>query len=131
MMPRTGYIGQVPPDVEPVTEHAWRQQTALAWQGSDGTVWNGVPVGGLTDGASIPRWCWSIIGLHPLSPSMLPMTTIHDEQCRLQVRPWHVVHRETYAQLMSPDNPNRPPAWKARVVQAATMLAGPRWKVTP
>jgi hypothetical protein len=37
-----------------------------------------VPSGFVTDGASIPRWLWSLVGLHPRSPEIGQAAAMHD-----------------------------------------------------
>jgi hypothetical protein len=40
-----------------------------------------VPAGFTTDGASIPPFCWLLVG-HPYSPSSLRAAILHDWMCR-------------------------------------------------
>jgi len=37
-----------------------------------------VHAGFITDGASIPRWLWSLVGLHPRSPEIGQAAALHD-----------------------------------------------------
>lgn len=48
----------------------------LAWAENGDTYL--VPGGFVTDGASIPRWLWSVVGLHPRSPEIGQAAALHD-----------------------------------------------------
>ena len=39
-----------------------------------------IPMSYVTDGASIPQWCWSIVGT-PYSPRFITAAIVHDYMC--------------------------------------------------
>lgn len=39
-----------------------------------------IPMSYITDGASIPQWCWSIVGT-PYSPRFITAAIVHDYMC--------------------------------------------------
>lgn len=47
----------------------------------DGKKWL-VPKGAPTDGASIPKWLWPILG-HPFDPEFVNAAIVHDHYCRI------------------------------------------------
>lgn len=49
------------------------------------------PAGSVVDGASIPRWLWSIIG-GPFEGKYRDASVIHDVYCKTQTRPSWRVH---------------------------------------
>ena len=83
------------------------------------------PKGSVVDGASIPKFAWSIIG-GPFEGLYRDASVIHDIACDEKRRPWNMVHETFYwAMLTSGVDPT-----KAKIMYAAVYHFGPRW-VTP
>lgn len=93
----------------------------LVWVDADGRAWR-VPRGALSDGASIPRWAWVVIG-HPFDWPYRRAAILHDHQCRTRPETSAAVHWR-FRQAMLADGA---PAWRAWLVWAAVRVAGPRW----
>lgn len=116
-----GYIGRI------ITE--WlddgRQMRILepfAYIAQSGTRWD-VPEGSIVDGASIPRFAWTMIG-GPFEGSYREASVIHDVACVEKTRPWQDVHAVFYeAMRASGVGPI-----KAKVMYAAVYHFGPRWE---
>ncbi len=84
-----------------------------------------VPEGTIVDGASIPQPLWSIVG-GPFSGRYRAASVIHDYYCETKIRDWLSVHRVFYdAMITSGVDPD-----KARIMYAAVLRFGPRWKLT-
>lgn len=75
-----------------------------------------------TDGASIPSWAQSFIGL-PFDPSFIKAAVIHDHYCKRQVRNMFETHWVFYDALISSGVTER----KAKIMYAAIMIGGPKW----
>jgi hypothetical protein len=66
----------------------------LGWQDNDGyKLW--LPEGWRWNGSSIPEFAWPLIG-HPLTPSFLYASALHDAGCRARTEPSHIVHKRFY-----------------------------------
>jgi hypothetical protein len=70
-----------------------------------------VPCGFTSDGATIPRWAWSLIGYHPLHCQVIMAAILHDYLISIG---WNGRDRDGLfrAQLIS-DNV---PKWKAKLM---------------
>lgn len=89
----------------------------------DGTKW-GVPAGTITDGASIPRPLWSIVG-SPFTGNYIRAAVVHDHFCDARTRPWKNVHAVFYhAMLAGGEGENL-----AKLMYLGVYYAGPRWDV--
>jgi len=90
------------------------------------------PSGTLTDGASIPKMFFKMIGA-PRSHEFLNAATLHDAYCGIGNEGltqyhsdiWQNVHRMFYDALRVDGTP----AIKAKIMYAAVYLAGPRWNM--
>lgn len=88
---------------------------------SKGGKWP-VAKGAMIDGASIPRFAWSIIG-GPFEGKYRNASVIHDWYCDRRTRPWREVHRMFHeAMLAAGVDPVT-----AKVMYTAVAWAGPRW----
>lgn len=86
---------------------------------NDGVV---VPIGYVTDGASIPRLFWSLIG-HPFEGRFIRPALDHDIRCEFRVGPWRDVHRRFFATLKAEGI-----GWLRRSLMfLAVRFFGPRW----
>jgi hypothetical protein len=87
----------------------------------EGERWE-APEGSKVDGASIPRFAWSIIG-GPFEGEYRDASVIHDVACVKKTRHWAEVHRMFYtAMLTAGVSPT-----KAKIMYAAVYHFGPRW----
>lgn len=75
-----------------------------------------------TDGASIPRAAWTIIG-GPFEGPHRDAAIVHDYYCVHRVMPWRKVHRMFYEASLNAGTD----IITAKVMYAAVYLAGPRW----
>ena len=88
------------------------------------------PSGTLTDGASIPKMFFKVIGT-PRSKEFINAATLHDAYCgvgngslpQYHSDRWQNVHRMFYDALRVDGTPSK----KAKIMYAAVYLAGPRW----
>lgn len=83
-----------------------------------------VPVGMTTDGASIPRPFWSLIG-KPFEGRYVEAALVHDRFCDTRERSWRDTHRVFYAAMRT----SGVPAFKAKVMFYAVFRFGPRWRL--
>jgi len=65
----------------------------------DGRRWP-VPTGTKVDGASIPRFFWTVIG-GPFSGEYRNASVVHDFYCQVRTRPYRDVHRVLYDAMMA------------------------------
>lgn len=78
--------------------------------------------GNITDGASIPRAFWSIMG-GPLAGKYRRAAVIHDVYCKNQDRPYQMVHRMFYEAMLA-DGVGK---ITAKTMYLAVKTFGPRW----
>lgn len=81
------------------------------------------PKGSIIDGASIPRFAWSIIG-GPFEGPYRNASVIHDVACDLKARPWQDVHKAFYMAMLA----GKVDVIKAKTMYAAVYQFGPRWE---
>lgn len=84
-----------------------------------------VPRGAKTDGASIPRLLWPIIG-GPFEGKFRTAAVIHDYYCDVRIRPWRSVHRMFYEAMRT----SGVEELQAKTIYAGVVYAGPRWSET-
>ena len=90
------------------------------------------PSGTLTDGASIPKMFFKVIGT-PQSKEFINAATLHDAYCgvgngslpQFHSDTWQNVHRMFYDALRVDGTSPK----KAKIMYAAVYLAGPRWSM--
>ena len=85
-----------------------------------GVPWQ-VPAGAETDGASIPRWLWSIVG-SPFTGKYRDAAVIHDYFCDVRTRPWEEVDRMFFEATLTEGLDAR----TAKVLYLGVLL-GPKW----
>lgn len=91
--------------------------------GPDSSVWIS-PKGSTVDGASIPKFAWSIIG-GPFEGAYRKASVIHDVACDERSKSWQDVHRTFYTAMRAEGtNPIT-----AKIMYAAVYHFGPRWGV--
>jgi hypothetical protein len=83
-----------------------------------------VPAGYVSDGASIPKLAWSIVG-DPWGADYRNAAVIHDAACENKNRPWESVHLTFYYAMLAAGVSK----YKAKVMYAAVYHFGPRWGV--
>jgi hypothetical protein len=83
------------------------------------------PKGSIINGASIPKFAWSIMG-GPYVGKYRKAAVIHDASCDLKIRKWEDVHIAFYNAMLASD------VWltKAKTMYAAVYFFGPRWIIT-
>lgn len=100
--------------------HPTRAQKIVdALESSAGVI---MPVGWITDGASIPRAFWRLVG-HPFEGYFVRPAGIHDVRCELRVGSWRATHDELREHLIA-EGVER---WRADAMWAAVMVGGPKW----
>lgn len=100
----------------------------LTYQRANGEIIS-VPTGFESDGASVPWWCWWLVG-HPFDAFLLA-ALIHDFLCfepNRAMRHPGTVHRIMYEVMRWQVAHDLLPRWKAEVVYLAVRVAGPRWR---
>lgn len=80
------------------------------------------PKGSITDGASIPRYLWSIMG-PPLSGRYRRAAVIHDVYCKNQDRPYPMVHKMFHEAMLV----DRVGPIKAQLMYTGVKIGGPKW----
>lgn len=83
-----------------------------------------VPEGWEVDGASIPKFAWSIVG-GPLSGKYLHASIIHDRYCDTKTRTAHDTHRNFLYGMLA----NGVSDVKAKTMYWAVRTFGPNWKI--
>ncbi|WP_247269129.1 MULTISPECIES: DUF1353 domain-containing protein [Pseudomonas] len=76
----------------------------------------------ITDGASIPRIAWSVIGA-PFEGQYRKAAIIHDVACVEQTRSWQATHRAFYTAMRAAGVGES----QAKIMYAAVYHFGPRW----
>ena len=80
------------------------------------------PAGSIIDGASIPRFAWTIIG-GPFEKKYRNASVIHDVACVDRKRRWEDTHRVFYTGMLASDVEYV----TAKIMYAAVYHFGPRW----
>ncbi len=86
-------------------------------------VWS-VPAMTRVNGASIPKFAWSILG-SPFVGRYRKASVVHDWYCDVRTRGWKATHRMFYEAMRT----SKVSGAKARIMYAAVYYAGPRWDV--
>ncbi|MEP2103292.1 MAG: DUF1353 domain-containing protein [Parasphingorhabdus sp.] len=86
-------------------------------------VWS-VPANARVDGASIPKFAWSILG-SPFVGRYRKASVVHDWYCDIRTRSWKATHRMFYEAMRT----SKVSGAKARIMYGAVYYAGPRWDV--
>lgn len=96
----------------------------FGYKDSKGRDWD-VPAGFLSDGASIPRQLWLMLG-GPFSGPYRDAAVIHDFFCWTKDRPWEDVH-EVFAEAAARRGTSEQ---LAKVMYAGILFGGPRWQLS-
>jgi hypothetical protein len=79
----------------------------------------------VSDGASIPRALWSVVG-SPWTGLYRNAAVIHDAYCDTHSEPWQAVHRVFYRAMLA----NGVDPLQAKIMYATVYRFGPRWDFT-
>jgi hypothetical protein len=80
------------------------------------------PTGYQTDGASIPRAVWTLVG-GPFDGQYREAAVIHDQYCTSKSETWQATHRMFYDGMIASGVSET----LAKTLYAGVMLGGPRW----
>src|SRR5262245_52447388 len=83
-----------------------------------------VPEGTIVDGASIPRYLWTVVGA-PFAGKYRRSSVIHDYFCQKMSRPWRDVHKVFYEASVAEGNS----LYHAKLMYGAVYAWGPRWEI--
>lgn len=83
-----------------------------------------VPPKTVVDGASIPRWLWTVVG-SPFTGNYRDASVIHDYYCDVKTEKWEKVHNMFHEACLAGGTS---PA-QAKIMFMAVYAAGPRWEV--
>jgi hypothetical protein len=81
-----------------------------------------VPADAVVDGASIPKFLWSVFG-GPFEGRYRDGSIIHDWYCDIRTRPWQATHRVFYDAMCVSGVPPK----TALIMYFAVRWKGPRW----
>ena len=98
-----------------------RLLTPFAYRDSHGTLWTS-PAGAKTDGASIPRPVWALVG-GPFEGKYRTAAIIHDRYCDTKTRSWQDTHRVFLDAMLTAGESKA----KAQMLYYAVYRFGPRW----
>lgn len=87
---------------------------------SEGREWR-VPEDTVTDGASVPRFLWSVFP--PFAGKYRIAAIVHDHFCQTRKQSWRAVHRMFYDAMIT----SGVDLVSARTMYAAVYSFGPRW----
>jgi hypothetical protein len=82
-----------------------------------------VPPGFLTDGASIPRALWSILGSPFSGGNYVEAAVIHDEGCDSRIYSWQITHLMFFMAMLDSGVSEH----YAKLLYYGVRLGGPRW----
>lgn len=109
--------------LEPREKPRYEVMEDFSYKDRLGRVWT-TTKGYQTDGASIPKLLWPVIG-DPYGGGYIKSAVIHDQACDERKRTWQETHQVFFdAMIEEGVNPTR-----AYVMYAAVYKYGPRWKV--
>jgi DNA-binding transcriptional regulator/RsmH inhibitor MraZ len=112
------------PQLEFFAAQRARLLSAFTFVDRNSQVWS-VPRGYVTDGASIPRFLWSLVG-GPFTGIYLDAAIIHDYFCDNMKRSWQSTHRVFYEGMIARGVSKT----QAQSFYYAVYNYGPRWDAT-
>lgn len=117
---KPGFIGEI--HITPVGDGVnMRLTQPFGFVDSAARKWD-VPAGSVTDGASIPRALWSIVG-SPFTGKYLAAAVIHDHYVKTKRRTWEITHNGFYDAMLAAGVEKK----QALLMWAAVYRFGPRW----
>lgn len=109
--------------IEQVDASHWKLLAPLTYTDKGNVPWF-APKDYVTDGATIPRPLWPIVG-SPFTGNYVRAAIIHDVYCDLKSRDWKLVHRTFYdAMIAGGVSPIQ-----AKIMYYAVYRFGPKWVV--
>lgn len=112
----------LPPKIELLPDgRRARLLAALSFTQPDGQAWP-VPAGVELDGASIPRFAWTLIG-GPFEGCYRDASIVHDHYCVVRTRTWQATHNMFHDAMRASGES----AVKAKIMYYAVYRFGPRW----
>lgn len=120
------YFGKYHGKVQTEWMEEGRQMKLLSdfsFEDPNGLVWT-AEKGSLVDGATIPKFLWSIVG-SPFAGKYRSASIIHDIACDTKVRTWELVHLAFYYAMRA----SGVGSLKAKIMYAAVYHFGPRWSM--
>jgi hypothetical protein len=102
-------------------DHNMRLLVDFAFVDPAGKTWT-AKTGFETDGASIPRAFWTLVG-GPFEGQYREAAVIHDEYCFLKTETWQATHRVFLDGMLASGVSEE----LAKTLYAGVMLGGPRW----
>lgn len=81
-----------------------------------------VPVDAVTDGASIPKPFWSLVG-GPYSGRYRKAAVVHDHFCMTRTESWEATHQMFHEAMLAAEVSEE----LALILYQAVLLHGPRW----
>ncbi len=100
----------------------WVNLVPIAFVTRDGV--HRLDVGTVSDGASIPRFAWTLIG-HPFQGEFARSAFLHDVGCERRTEPARVVHRRFYDGLRA----EGVGFFRARAMWLAVSAWHPFWRI--
>lgn len=88
----------------------------------NGKKWT-TPKGWIVDGASIPRFLWTLVG-SPFTGGYRRASVVHDYYCDKKNEPWQAVHKMFYWASLA----GGASEVEAKILYAGVFAGGPRWK---
>jgi hypothetical protein len=114
------YVGTLTYSPDPDGRHM-TLVAPFAFVDNDGTEWP-VPKGAMTDGASIPRILWTVVG-GPFEGKYRDAAVVHDYYCDVRIRTWETVDRMFYDGMIASGVDQT----HAEIMYAAVVKWGPHW----
>lgn len=102
-------------------DHTFQLLEDFSYTDPKGVKWT-APKGIQVNGASIPKFAWTLIG-GPWSGKYKQASVIHDHFCETKTRSWTSVHRVFYDAMIT----SKVPKIKAKLMYYAVSRFGPRW----
>ena len=102
-------------------DHEMRLLEDVTYVDSNGKEWT-APEGAIVDGASIPKFLWSVIG-SPFVGKYRRPSVIHDHYCVTQDRPSREVHK-AFCEMMKVEGVS---SFRRKLMCFAVKQFGPRW----
>jgi alpha-D-ribose 1-methylphosphonate 5-phosphate C-P lyase len=99
----------------------WVTLNSISFQDAEGDIWE-APSGSITNGASIPRFFWRVIG-PPMTGEYVEAAVIHDVYCVNKDVHYVEVHKMFYNACRA----SGVKWWKANLMYWAVRLFGPKW----
>lgn len=97
-------------------------ETPFGYVDPNGLHWD-VPVGAMSDGASVPQIFWTLYP--PFTGQYRSGAMVHDYYCQVRTRSWRDTHKVFYNAMLTAGVTER----SAKVMYGAVYYFGPRWGI--